>query len=57
MPPHPVLGASGGGALRREELVADLAPIEPPAMDDTGEVPPAVLLKSGFRAIAVIFEN
>jgi len=46
-----------GGTLRREELVADLAPIEPPAMDDTGEVPPAVLLKSGFRAIAVIFEN
>jgi hypothetical protein len=46
-----------GSTHPREELVAGLAPIEPPAIDDTGAVPPAVLVKSGFRAIAVIFEN
>ena len=44
--PHPV-----------ETLVADLSPIETAATTASDAGQPAVLTKTGFRAIAVIFEN
>ena len=46
-----------GAPHAREELVAELASLEPSAFDETSSVPTAVLTKNGFRAIAVIFEN
>ena len=46
-----------GTPQAREELVAELAPLQPSAIDETSSVPTAVLTKTGFRAIAVIFEN
>jgi hypothetical protein len=46
-----------GTGHAREELVAELASLAPSAIDETSSVPTAMLTKTGFRAIAVIFEN